>query len=165
MARKASTFSVTKLVATRREQLAAAKRDVARLQELAPVMRAAVHVENMVADHAEEIGFTKWSNISAYTYSEPEVDVSLEGYVNSLKTGKIVDLIERAMACGFEPIGTSDNVSDWASMRMFRFSQTVAGVVVNLKLVANIMESATSCRKVQVGTKLEEVAQYAIVCD
>jgi len=165
MARKASTFSHTKLVATRREQLADAKRDVARLQKLAPVMRAAIHVANMVADYASEIEFTRWSNIAAFTYNDPEIDIALEGYVDSLKTGKIVDLIERAMACGFEAISTKDYASDWSSQRVFRFSQNVAGVTVNLKFVANISEAATSCRKVQVGTKLEEVAQYEIVCD
>lgn len=164
MARKASAFSLSRIVSTRRENLAAARRELNTLQLHAASVRAALHVVNMVADYANDIGFTQWSSVTTCTYSTPELHVNLEGTVSSLKQGAIVDIIDRAMACGFEPVGTSDYLNDWASQRTFKFIHGIAGVVVELKVIANIAEASAACRKVQVGTELKEVAKYEIVC-
>ena len=165
MARKASTISLTNILAKRREDLALARESMKRLQSNAPAFRAAIHVANMVADYAQSIDFTRWSYVNPYVGRDvQELDVVLEGFVDSLKEGAVVDMIERAMACGFEAVGSKDYLSDFASQRSFRFSQVVAGVKVDLKIVANIKEASESCRKVKVGTKLEEVAQYELVC-
>jgi hypothetical protein len=165
MARKSSTFSVSKIIATRRENLANARRELAALQESAANLRAATHVVNLVADYAEEIGFTQWKGISVYQYSDTlELSVNLEGTVNSLKQGAIVDILERALACQFTATGSSDYLSDWASQRNFKFEQTIAGVKIDLRVTANIADAA-ACRKVRVGTELKEVNKYEIVCE
>lgn len=165
MARKANAFSLAKIIATRRENLAAARAEINTLVDKSAQYRAAIHVVNMVADYANEIGFTKWSGISTYNgYEACELNVSLEGVVSSLKQGAIVDMIDRAMACGFEAVGSQDYLSDWASQRTFKFTQTIAGVLVEMKITANISEASEACRKVQVGTELKEVAKYEIVC-
>ena len=165
MARKTSAFSLSRIVATRRENLANARRELADLQAYAAEIRAALHVVNMVADYAAEIDFTKWSSVSTYMHGTPELCVNLEGTVSSLKQGAIVDIIDRAMACGFEPVGTSDYLNDWASQRSFKFTHSIAGVRIELKVTANIAEASAACRKVQVGTELKEVAKYEIVCE
>ena len=166
MARKTSSFTLSRIVATRRENLANARQELAELQANAAGFRAALHVVNMVADYANEREFTQWQNVSAYTYtSAPELSVNLEGTVGSLKQGVIVDIIDRAMACGFEPVGTSDYLNDWASQRSFKFTHSIAGVRIELKVVANIAAASAACRKVQVGTELKEVAKYEIVCE
>jgi len=165
MSRKANAFSLTNIIATRRKNLAAARAEINTLVDKSAEYRAAIHVVNMVADYANEIGFTNWSGISAYNgYDTCELNVSLEGTVASLKQGAIVDMIDRAMACGFEAVGTKDYLSAWASQRTFKFTQTIAGILIELKITANISGASETCRKVQVGTKLEEVAQYEIVC-
>lgn len=164
MARNTNAFSLTKIIADRRADLAAARASVNRLQDNAPAFRAALHVANMVANHAAKLEFTRWSNVNTFCYSDTcELHVNLEGYVDSLKQGTIVDIIEHAMACGFDAVGSKDYLSSWASQRSFKFTQTIAGVLIELCITANIKDSET-CRKVQVGTKLEEVAQYEIVC-
>jgi hypothetical protein len=165
MARKASTFSLTNMLAKRRDEMADARARMKRLQDNAPAFRAAIHVANMVADYAQEIDFTQWSYVDTYIgHSAQELTVSLEGTVDSLKTGAVVDMLERALACGFEDVGSKDYLSEYASQRSFRFSQVVAGVKIDLKIVANIKAASEACRKVRVGTKLEEVAQYELVC-
>lgn len=165
MARKSSAFSLSRIVANRRENLANARQELASLQARAAELRAALHVVNMVADYAAEIDFTKWSSVSTYMFDTPELCVNLEGTVSSLKQGAIVDIIDRAMACGFEPVGTSDYLNDWASQRTFKFTHDIAGVRIELKVTANIAEASAACRKVQVGTELKEVAKYEIVCE
>ena len=165
MARKASTFSVSNIVAKRKADLAAARQELTALKEHAAEFRAALHVINMVADHADKIGFTKWTSVSLYTSSYPEIFASLEGYVDSLKEGAIVEILERAMACGFEASSSKDFVNDWASQRSFTLKHSIAGVKIDLKITANISETNPTCRKVQTGTKLQEVATYAIVCE
>lgn len=165
MARKTSAFSLSRIVANRRENLANARQELASLQARAAELRAALHVVNMVADYAAEIDFTKWSSVSTYMFDTPELCVNLEGMVSSLKQGPIVDIINRAMACGFEPVGTTDYLNDWASQRTFKFTHSIAGVRIELKVTANIAEASAACRKVQVGTELKEVAKYEIVCE
>jgi hypothetical protein len=165
MARKASAFSLTNILAKRREDLACARDSMKRLQDNAPAFRAAIHVANMVANHADEIGFTRRSYVNPYIGSSvQELSVTLEGYVDSLKKGAVVDMIEQAMACGFEDVGSRDYLSEHASQRSFRFVQVVAGVKIDLKIVANIQAASEACRKVQTGVKLEEVPQYELVC-
>ena len=166
MARKSSAFTLSRIVANRRENLANARQELASLQARAAEIRAALHVVNMVADYANEREFTQWQNVSVYTYtSKHELVANLEGTVSSLKQGVIVDIIDRAMACGFEPVGTSDYLNDWASQRTFKFTQSIAGVDIELKVTANIAAASAACRKVQVGTELKEVAKYEIVCE
>lgn len=165
MARKASAFSLTNMIAKRREDLAAARDGLKALKENAPAFRAATHVANMVANHASEIGFTRWAHVTPYaSFGNLELMVNLEGYVDSLKEGAVIEILEQAMACGFEVTGSRDYLSEYASQRSFRFRQIIAGVKVDLTVVANIKEASESCRKVKVGTKLEEVAQYELVC-
>lgn len=164
MARKTSSFSVTRMIATKRENLANARKELHDFSAASDKIRPALHAVNLVADFANEREFTKWQNIHVWSLDyEPEMHVSLEGYVSSLKQGVIVDILERAMSAGFEAVGSEDYLNDWASQRTFKFTQSIAGIKVVIKVVANINESA-SCRKVQVGTKLAEVAQYEIVC-
>ena len=165
MARKTSAFSLSRIVSTRRENLANARQELASLQAHAAELRAALHVVNMVADYAAEIDFTKWSSVSTYMFDTPELNVNLEGTVSSLKQGPIVDIIDRAMACGFEPVGSTDYLNDWASQRTFKFTHSIAGVRIELKVTANIAEASAACRKVQVGTELKEVAKYEIICE
>ena len=166
MARKTSAFSLSRIVANRRKNLAEVRQELSDIQAHAAEIRAALHVVNMVADYAAEIDFTKWSGVSTWMIgATPELNVNLEGTVSSLKQGPIVDIIDRAMACGFEPVGTSDYLNDWASQRSFKFTHNIAGVRIELKITANIADASETCRKVQVGTELKEVAKYEIVCE
>ena len=165
MARTTNAFSFTKIIAERRADLAAARASVSRLQDNAPAFRAALHVANMVANRAASLDFTRWANVNTLCYSDTaELCVNIEGYVDTLKQGVIVDLIDHAMACGFEAVGSKDYLNSWATQRSFKFTQTVAGVLIELCITANIKGDSETCRKVQTGTKLEEVAQYEIVC-
>ncbi|CAB5220044.1 hypothetical protein UFOVP232_33 [uncultured Caudovirales phage] len=166
MARKANAFSISKIIAGKREDLARARAEIVKLQDNAPRFRGAMHVVNLVADHAQELGFTRWSSAYPYVNSDGslEISVSIEGYADSLKTGVVADICERAMACHFEATESEDYLSEWASQRTFKFTQNIAGVAIRFKVVANVNSASESCRKVQVGSEIKEVAKYELVC-
>jgi len=165
MARTKSTFSVTGMLAQKRENLANARANLQDFVSISGKVRAALSAVNLVADFAQKHEFTSWSNIHVWGLSTsiPEMVVTLEGTTSSLKQGIIVDIMERAMSAGFEATGSEDYLNSWASQRTFKFTQSIAGINVEIKVVANIKDSVV-CKKVQVGTKLEETAVYEIVC-
>ena len=166
MARKSNSFSLAKIIAGKRDDMARARAEIIKLQDNAPMFRGAMHVVNLVADHAKELGFTRWSSAYPYVNSDGslELSVAIEGYADSLKTGVVADICERAMACHFEAVESEDHLSDWASQRSFKFKQDIAGISIRFKVTANVNEASVACRKVQIGTEIKEVAKYELVC-
>jgi hypothetical protein len=73
-------------------------------------------------------------------------------------------LLEAIGSYGFEAIGSHDYALEYCASRVYRFSATIGSVDVIVRVEANIADGSESCKKVQTGTKLEEVPVYEIQC-
>ena len=170
MARKASTFSFSKVVAEKREDIKRARDEVNLLAGTSSMFAPAYALANQIAKKAEEVGFCK------YLYASPSVHVrwdntiacslyiTIEDYVDSLKEGAIPAMCDFALELGLDATDTSDYANANYAERTYIFRGKVGQVEIRAKFCANIKDDASACRKVIVGTKLEEVAQYEIVC-
>jgi hypothetical protein len=127
-------------------------------------------VVNAVIESAQAIGFAKhfratpstWTGWSGKTRNE--LAVTIEDTATSLKDGAVPALLEAISTFGFEAIGSHDYALEWCASRVYRFTATIGSVDVTVRVEANIADGSESCKKVQTGVKLEEVAQYEIVC-
>lgn len=169
MARKASTFSFTRTLASKREDLARARKEVANLAGQSEAFKPAYAIANAIAGFAATLGFDKyvsatpsvdkWSN-----HTDLSLDVRFEGNVNSLREGPVPAICECIAGYGLEAKYTTDYAADWCASRTYKFSGMIGGVEVSVRFEANINDGSDQCRKVQVGTEIREVAKYEIVC-
>jgi hypothetical protein len=170
MARKANHFSFTKVIAEKREELARVRVEIAQLADQSEAFAPAFAVANALAKKAEVIGFCKVMRVRPSTYItwrgtvDNDMYIKFEDTVDSLKEGKVPAILEAAEALGFNAIETNDYVRDYCASRTFAFELNLNGVKMHLRIEAAIEDGSESCRKVQTGVKLEEVAQYEIVC-
>lgn len=171
MARKANAFSFSNVIAEKRKDMARVRAELAALASQSEAFAPAFAIANTLAKRGAAVGFSDYMRAEPSTYKsewsgaiDNTLSLRMEHAVDSLKEGAVPAMIEAAMAMGFEAIGTHDYALEWCASRVFRFELTINKVRVSLRLEANIKDGSESCRKVQVGTKLEEVAQYELVC-
>jgi hypothetical protein len=168
MARKPATFSFSSYVASRKAQLREHRKTLASIEANAEWFRVASAVCESVAKVAKLHNACEWANDYPYVYNDNSLEfaASFEAPCTSLKEGAIPAILEAALAAGFEATTTDDSVTSYDARRNYRFTQTIGPVVVNLTVRASVKEAdGATCRKVQVGTKIEEVAQFTLVCD
>jgi hypothetical protein len=169
MARKPAFVSISKLAASHREDAKMARERAKNTLAAREWLGSAEHDANVVCKVADLVAECHYTNTTVWTYGQPEnteLTVTFDVPVDSLKEGAIVAVLEAAMAQGFETQESKDYVNQWATQRMFRFSKVYDnGTRCLLRITADIKDGSETCRKVQTGTKLEEVATYAIVCD
>jgi len=91
------------------------------------------------------------------SYYKPSIEVSL----NKLESFKDVQLVKLLdfFADQTEKMGTRD----WANYLNRDYTFELEDVIINIS--AYVRSDSPTCRKVQVGVKIEEVAQYELVCD
>ena len=91
------------------------------------------------------------------SYYKPSIEVSL----NKLESFKDVQLVKLLdfFASQTEKMGTRD----WANYLNRDYTFELEDVIINIS--AYVRSDSPTCRKVQVGVKIEEVAQYELVCD
>jgi len=170
MARKANVFSFTKVIAEKRADVARVREEVTTLASQADAFAPAFAIVNALAKRGEALGFGKRHRVepsSFRTWDGQVVNrliVSICEVVDNLKEGKVPAMIEAAESLGFEVTGSRDYAAEWGAERTFRFELNVNGVEVILRLEAEIKDGSEACKRVQTGTKLEEVATYEIVC-
>jgi hypothetical protein len=170
MARIAKPVSFSRAIAEKREALAEKRKDLAELQAQAKEFSTAYAVVNAVIESAKQIGFSKhfaarpstWLGYSGIYRNE--LHVTIEDTVNSLRDGAVPALLESIGTYGFNAIGSHDYALEYCASRVYRFSATIGTVDVILRVEANIADGSESCKKVQTGVKLEEVAVYEIQC-
>jgi hypothetical protein len=169
MSRKANIFSFTRTLTSKREDLARARKDVAKLADHSDAFKPAYAIANAIAGFAATLGFDKYvcATPSVYSWSvgdELNLDVRFEGNVDSLKDGPVPAVCEFIMGFGLESKYTIDYAEEHGASRTFKFTGKIGGVDVNVRFEANINDGSDACRKVQVGTEIKEVAKYEIVC-
>lgn len=169
MARKANVFSFTRTLASKRADLARARKEIATLADHADVFAPAYAIANAIAGFAAAQGFDK------YVYATPGVfmwstgpdctlDIRFEGNVDSLRDGPVPAICEFIMAYGLDSTGTSDYAEEYCASRTFKFRGKIGAVDMSVRFEANVNAGSDACRKVQVGTEIKEVAKYEIVC-
>lgn len=169
MSRKASTFSFTRTLAAKREDLARARKDVANLAAHSDAFKPAYAIANAIAGFAAAQGFDKYvcATPSVYSWSvgdELNLAVRFEGNVDSLREGPVPAICECVLGFGLEAKDTYDYAEANCASRTFKFAGKVGGVDLTVRFEANINDGSEACRKVQVGTEIKEVAKFEIVC-
>ena len=171
MARKADIVSFSKIIASKREDIARARAEVAQLAEQAAEFKPAYAIANLIARKAESLDFARWVHATPETRTDWEnvvhntLTLVIEDYATSLKNGAVPALCEFAMAQGLEATGSDDWASDFIAERKFSFGARIGQVDLRVRVIANIKEGSAACRKVVTGTTLKEVNTYAIVCE
>ena len=170
MARIAKPVSFSRAITEKREALAEKRTELKELESQAQAFVPAYAVINGILESAKQIGFSKhfYARPSTWTgwsgNARNELNVSIEDTVSSLKDGSVPALLEAIGTYGFEAIGSHDYALEYCASRVYRFSATIGAVDVTLRVEANIADGSESCKKVQTGTKFEEVAVYEIQC-
>lgn len=170
MARIAKPVSFSRAITDKREAIAEKRKDLADLQSQAKEFAPAYAVVNAIIENAQAIGFAKHFRATPSTWLgfsgiyRNELAVTIEDTATSLKDGAVPALLEAIGTFGFEAVGSHDYALEWCASRVYRFTATIGSVDVTVRVEANIADGSESCKKVQTGIKLEEVAQYEIVC-
>lgn len=170
MARIAKPVAFTRSITDKRESLAEARKDLADLQSQAKEFAPAYAVVNAIIENAQQIGFAKHFYARPSTYQRwdgsfrNELNVSIEDTVTSLKDGVVPALLEAIGTYGFECDSTFDYALEYVASRVFRHTAKIGSVDVTIRVEANIADGSESCKKVQTGTKFEEVPVYEIQC-
>jgi hypothetical protein len=170
MARIAKPVSFARAIKEKRESLVEKRAELKELETQAKEFTAAYAVVNAVIESAQAIGFAKHFYARPSTWLswtgnyKNELQISIEDTVNSLRDGAVPALLEAIGTYGFEAIGSHDYALEYCASRVYRFTATIGSVDVMLRVEANIADGSESCKKVQTGTKFEEVAVYEIQC-
>jgi hypothetical protein len=170
MARIAKPVSFARAITEKREALAEKRKDLAELQDQAQAFAPAYAVVNAIIENAQAIGFAKHFRATPSTWLgwsgnyRNELSVTIEDTATSLKDGAVPALLEAIGTFGFEAIGSHDYALEFCASRVYRFTATIGTVDVTVRVEANIADGSESCKKVQTGTKLEEVPVYEIQC-
>ena len=166
MAKKPATFSVSKTITEKRERIASLRDDVKRIEENKGLLQLGAKMCEVVAREAQRHDACKWATSNIYVGYGVEFDAAFEVPVTSLKDGPLTAILETAMAAGFEPEQTYDSASAYEGARVYPMKAVVGDLRVTLRIRAVVQDAeGATCRKVQVGTKLEEVPTFALVCE
>jgi len=169
--RKKALVSMSAFIADRKAALARQKQELGEIVAVKAAFAPAYAIVNRVAQAAA-------LDNDVYAYAEPEVYVRWEGeidktlraYINmykieSLKEGRVPEVLALADKLGFEFAETKDYASENYAERTYRGTQKVGDVEVKLAITASIKEGAAGCRRVQVGTEIKQVPKFEIVCN
>ena len=170
MARIAKPVSFARAITEKRESIAERRNDLKTLEAQAQAFAPAYAVVNAIIENAQGIGFSKHFRATPSTWLgwsgnyRNELSVTIEDTVSSLKDGAVPALLEAIGTYGFECDSTFDYALEFVASRVFRHTAKIGSVDVTIRVEANIADGSESCKKVQTGTKLEEVAVYEIQC-
>lgn len=170
MARIAKPVSFSRAIAEKREAIAEKRTELKELESQAQAFVPAYAVINGILESAKQIGFSKYYRARPTSHTmwsgnvHNELHLTIEDVVTSLKDGPLPALLESIGTYGFEVEGTHDYALEYCASRVFRFRTTIGAVDVTVRVEANIADGSESCKKIQTGTKLEEVAVYEIQC-
>jgi hypothetical protein len=168
---KKQTLSISHFVADRAESLKNIRASVKRVTDNKDQFAMAYAAVNAVAKVAQLDG-------EVYINAEPSVwanwrddkefalvaSITLMN-VNSLKDGRVPQVLQAAEKAGFDFDATQDYVSETYAQREFKGTGLFNGVSVRMRITAELENETPNCRRVQTGTEIKEVAKYEIVCN
>ena len=166
MSRKANIFSFARTIADKRADIVRTRETVNALATQASAFEPAYAVANTIAKFCESKGFGK------YTYSNPtswgtgfnSLHVSIDDSVDSLSIGTIPAIAEFILSMGLEATKSRDYADSSCAIRSYHFKTKIGGVEFTLTIEASIKDDSQTCKRVQTGVEIKEVAKYEIVC-
>jgi hypothetical protein len=108
-----------------------------------------------------------WASPEFYAWDESvHVSIHCSIKVDSLKGPEMGAILAAAESIeGLEAKDTKDWVAEDYAQRAFTYRGMVGKCSVRLTIDASLPTDGAACRRVQVGTEIQEVAKYAIVCE
>jgi hypothetical protein len=166
MARIASTFSFSRTIAEKRQDIVRARESVNALAAQSDAFAPAYAVANTIAKFckANDFGKYMYANPSSWGANDNSLHVSIDDTVSSLKEGAIPAILEFILSMGLEAKNNRDYADGYCASRSFNFKTKIGGVELTVTIEANIKEGSDSCKRVQTGVEIKEVAKYEIVC-
>ena len=166
MSRKANIFSFARTIADKRADIVRTRETVNALAAQADTFAPVYAVANTIAKFCESKGFGK------YTYANPtswgigynSLHVSIDDTVDSLSTGTIPAIIEFILEMGLNAKKSRDYADSACASRAYNFETKIGGVEFTITIEANIKDNSETCKRVQTGVELKEIAKYEIVC-
>ena len=166
MARKPATFSVSKTIDAKRARVAELHSEIKQIKEHKGMLDLAAKLCEYVARVARTHSEVQWPTSNIHTGYGLQYDASFEMPVTSLKDGPLVAVLEAAMEAGFTPEETYDSANAYEGTRVYPMKIVIADLRVTLRIRAVVQEAeGATCKRVAVGTKYEEVVQYALQCE
>ena len=166
MARKANAFSFARIIADKRADIVRARDTINALASQADTFAPAYAVANTIAKFCAAQGFGKYvyANPSSWGSDDNTLYITIDDTVVSLKEGAIPTILEYVLSMGFNATDTKDYADSGCAARTYNFQAKIGGVDTRITINADIKEGSDSCKRVQVGTVIKEVAKYEIVC-
>jgi len=176
MAKKQAYVSASEFLTSKRESMDYARKQLANLRANQSAVSIAVRPINGIigkiirAHEGRTVYHSAYVSVSGYREDNEvsvEVSIALQDML-ALDEDVIGFSIRELRSAGFARVGELEKVAnEYSGYAKWQFDAQYGNVKVRAILRAELAsegaEGAT-CRKVQVGTELKEVAKYAIVC-
>ena len=108
-----------------------------------------------------------WPEIGAYS-GTMKMQVQITATTDSMIEGIVPQILKAMLDIECEPTTSKDEVNATKTSRTYRFTRAPSDHFLAISVTVEIIikESDTgTCRKVQTGTKMVEIAEYKIECD
>jgi len=115
---------------------------------------------------ADDSGFHIWPSVNPVD-GTVILTASIDITTDSLIEGIIPQILKAMLDMECDPVASTDNVSSLSASRVYKFKRLASGpfLAVDVTVTATIQETDTgTCRKVQIGTEMVEVATYKLEC-
>jgi hypothetical protein len=167
MARSKSLISLTSYIKDRKEELRAQRERLNKIEANKGWFTTGAKVCEEVAKVAKQYNAIEYMNAYPHVgYSWLDLDVDFVVPCESLTEGVVPAVLEAALAAGFDATETADRVNEYTAARVYRFFQSIGPLRVTLAVRAEVKNTeGATCRKVQIGTVIEEVPKYQLVCN
>lgn len=97
-----------------------------------------------------------------------QIQARITATTDSMVEGIVPQILKAMLDIECEPVESKDIVNADQTSRTYRFKRAAAAhfVEIDLSVVVTIKETETgTCRRVQTGTRIVEVAEYKIECE
>ena len=163
------TVNSAALIADRASSIEYWKRELVCLRKHQKALtKATKHVNTVFARHPDLTAYS-WTSVS-YWLDEGAVTLcmSVTHEVSSMKEGIAPAFMRSLLEAGFDVESTKDTATADSGQRTFEFVRPANESMVKMTLAFNaklVDAPDATCRNVQIGTEVKEVAIYKLVCE
>ena len=146
-----------------------AKKRMAALRKNAKAITATLDLLNRRCALVDESRATMyaWPEVDAYA-GIVKLQVQISATTDSMIEGIVPQILKAMLDIECDPTTSRDEVNAINTSRIYRFTRAASDhfLAISVTVTITIQESDTgTCRKVQTGTKMVEIAEYKIECD
>lgn len=152
-----------------------AKRRLATVRKNSKLLRDTIDLLNRRCALVDSEAATMyvWTDVNPMTtgpYGNPgsvTVCMNINAHTDSMIEGVVPQILKAMLDIECDPETTTDLADATKAQRIYQFKRPASDhfLAVQIKVEVNIRETDTgTCRKVQTGTKIVEVAEYALEC-